>query len=491
MYFLYQIRTYLETLNLLKEHWTAKKIVGDSVCLWFDVNFSTLLRYLSDPITVPSQSQHVDHWLLWNGNTHQKVGESCCFSAEGLQMHMWSIRWGSCANRSFALSVWHRFSASEARRSGQTMLRGSVILLTSLVAITRCLYRLKDADGRMWIWNSRQRNNVQTTIPVLINQVLEGRVLCRPEGCHSSDWKSPLYRTYGTDILEKCGRNDSPPRLASNLLLFSRDSVSQTSAADLPLKRHPVGDLQPKDRCTLGASNEWGSKLCLFSHHDVWSFLVWSMSDIIWSTCYQWIFRLKFATRLVSFFPSLQLWTVSLVVPLFGQSGLNWKQGSYSQWTFLFWTELDNWHPERKIAVVKWGQFLHSEFAARWFFSVCLWFAVVQRYRGFWYWIWANHSVYHKYFWTYSTYYMFTWFDMVLVGTIKLQCFFVKFPWFGLAHFSTVSLEVPRPGVAGLCVLLLSAWEPVLCEAWLVVMSSKQRYHALSRKAHFQGGWRW
>ena len=88
------------------------------------------------------------------------------------------------------------------------------------------------------------------------------------------------------------------------------------------------------------------------------------MSDIIWSTCYQWIFRLKFATRLVSFFPSLQLWTVSLVVPLFGQSGLNWKQGSYSQWTFLFWTELDNWHPERKIAVVKWGQFLHSEFAA-------------------------------------------------------------------------------------------------------------------------------
>lgn len=199
---------------------------------------------------------------------------------------------------------------------------------------------------------------------VLINQVWEGRVLCRPEGCHSSDWKSPLYRTNGTDILEKCGRNDSPPRLASNLLLFSRDSVSQTSAADLPLKRHPVGDLQPKDRCTLGASNEWGSKLCLFSHHDVWSFLVWSMSDIIWSTCYQWIFRLKFATRLVSFFPSLQLWTVSLVVPLFGQSGLNWKQGSYSQWTFLFWTELDNWHPERKIAVVKWGQFLHSEFAA-------------------------------------------------------------------------------------------------------------------------------
>lgn len=103
------------------------------------------LRYLSDPITVPSQSQHVDHWLLWNGNTHQKVGESCCsphFSAEGLQMHMWSIRWGSCANRSFALSAWHRFSASEARRSGQTMLRGSVgllssvILLTSLVAIT-------------------------------------------------------------------------------------------------------------------------------------------------------------------------------------------------------------------------------------------------------------------------------------------------------------------------------------------------------------------
>ena len=81
-------------------------------------------------------------------------------------------------------------------------------------------------------------------------------MLCRPEGCHSSDWKSPLYRTNGTDILEKCGRNDSPPRLASNLLLFSRDSVSQTSAADLPLKRHPVGDLQPKDRCTLGASNE-------------------------------------------------------------------------------------------------------------------------------------------------------------------------------------------------------------------------------------------
>ena len=37
---------------------------------------------------------------------------------------------------------------------------------------------------------------------VLISQVLEGRVLCRPEGCHSSDWKSPLYRTYGTDILE-------------------------------------------------------------------------------------------------------------------------------------------------------------------------------------------------------------------------------------------------------------------------------------------------
>lgn len=346
MYFLYQIRTYLETLNLLKEHWTAKKIVGDSVCLWFDVNFSTLLRYLSDTSQIRSLSQ-ANHSMLITD----------CFGTETLIKKLVNLAVLRISPRRDCKCTCEAFVEGPVRIEASRSPRDTVFppvkpadlvkpccvgpwvcypLLSSWrLWLQSPLYRLKDADGRMWIWNSRQRNNVQTTIPVLINQVLEGRVLCRPEGCHSSDWKSPLYRTYGTDILEKCGRNDSPPRLASNLLLFSRDSVSQTSAADLPLKRHPVGDLQPKDRCTLGASNEWGSKLCLFSHHDVWSFLVWSMSDIIWSTCYQWIFRLKFATRLVSFFPSLQLWTVSLVVPLFGQSGLNWKQGSYSQWTSI------------------------------------------------------------------------------------------------------------------------------------------------------------
>ena len=340
MYFLYQMRTYLETLNLLKEHWTAKKIVGDSVCLWFDVNFSTLLRYLSDTSQIRSLSQ-ANHSMLIPD----------CFGTETLIKKLVNLAVSPRSFRQWSPQIWSNHVAWVCYPLDVFGCNHQMPVQTE-----RCRWshvNLKFASEK-----KRANNNV------LINQVWEGRVLCRPEGCHSSDWKSPLYRTNGTDILEKCGRNDSPPRLASNLLLFSRDSVSQTSAADLPLKRHPVGDLQPKDRCTLGASNEWGSKLCLFSHHDVWSFLVWSMSDIIWSTCYQWIFRLKFATRLVSFFPSLQLWTVSLVVPLFGQSGLNWKQGSYSQWTFLFWTELDNWHPERKIAVVKWGQFLHSEFAA-------------------------------------------------------------------------------------------------------------------------------
>ena len=397
MYFLYQMRTYLETLNLLKEHWRGKKIAGKSVCLWFDVNFSTLLRYLSDPITVPSQSQHVDHWLLWNGNTHQKVGESCCFSAEGLQMHMWSIR--SCDTV---------FSASEARRFGQTMLRGSVILLTSLVAITRCVYRLKDADGRMWIWNSRQRKNVQTTMCLLTK--------CEREGCSVGQRVAILQigslPCIGQMVLTSLRNvawqimtvHQGWPAICSclagilhlrlpQLTFLWRDIQWETSNQRTDARWEP--------QMSEGAS------FVFFPTHDVWSFLVWSMSDIIWSTCYQWIFRLKFATRLVSFFPSLQLWTVSLVVPLFGQSGLNWKQGSYSQWTFLFWTELGQLTSRKKDCSSKVRAIFAFRVCSRWFFSVCLWCAVVPRYRGFWYWVWANHSVYHQYFWTYSTCYMF------------------------------------------------------------------------------------